>query len=85
MRGQRRRCGIKWVSGYPINQAKGLPYITVIMCLNDPDTGLVKGLDGSQLDNCLETGAATGMPRPRPTPIQGVAEVGLGFRAGPTP
>ena len=23
--------GIKWVSGYPLNQAKGVPYITGIM------------------------------------------------------
>jgi len=32
--------GIKWVSGYPGNQAKGLPYITGLLILNDEVTGL---------------------------------------------
>src|SRR5215813_2058837 len=31
--------GIKWVSGYPQNQAKGLPYIQGLLMLNDPETG----------------------------------------------
>jgi len=32
--------GMKWVSGYPGNQALGLPYISGLMILNDPGTGL---------------------------------------------
>lgn len=32
--------GIKWVSGYPGNQALGLPYITGLLILNDPATGV---------------------------------------------
>ncbi len=32
--------GLKWISGYPGNQAKGLPYITGLLILNDPDTGV---------------------------------------------
>ena len=32
--------GIKWISGYPENQAKGLPYISGLLILNDPETGL---------------------------------------------
>jgi len=32
--------GVKWVSGYPGNQAKGLPYISGLLILNDPDTGI---------------------------------------------
>ena len=32
--------GMKWISGYPGNQAKGLPYITGLMILNDPETGI---------------------------------------------
>ncbi|MFU8768513.1 MAG: ornithine cyclodeaminase family protein [Desulfotignum sp.] len=32
--------GLKWVSGYPGNQAKGLPYIMGLLILNDVDTGI---------------------------------------------
>ncbi len=32
--------GIKWVSGYPENYKKGLPYITGLIILNEPETGL---------------------------------------------
>ena len=31
---------MKWVSGYPGNQAKGLPYISGLLILNDPETGV---------------------------------------------
>src|SRR5687767_1851901 len=32
--------GLKWVSGYPQNQKRGLPYIHGLLVLNDPDTGV---------------------------------------------
>lgn len=32
--------GIKWISGYPGNQQRGLPYITGLLVLNDPRTGI---------------------------------------------
>jgi len=32
--------GIKWVSGYPQNKDKALPYITGLLILNDPETGI---------------------------------------------
>jgi ornithine cyclodeaminase/alanine dehydrogenase len=32
--------GIKWVSGFPGNQALGLPYISGLLILNDPTTGI---------------------------------------------
>ncbi|MDZ7761770.1 MAG: ornithine cyclodeaminase family protein [Desulfovermiculus sp.] len=35
-----KAAGIKWVSGNPGNQARGLPYISGLLILNDPDTGI---------------------------------------------
>lgn len=32
--------GLKWISGYPENPKRGLPYIAGVLVLNDPDTGL---------------------------------------------
>ncbi len=32
-----RAAGMKWVSGYPENQRRGLPYITGLLMLNDPE------------------------------------------------
>jgi ornithine cyclodeaminase/alanine dehydrogenase-like protein (mu-crystallin family) len=32
--------GMKWVSGFPENKNRGLPYISGLLILNDPDTGL---------------------------------------------
>jgi len=33
-------CGCKWVGGFPQNHKLGLPYITGVLVLNDPETGL---------------------------------------------
>jgi ornithine cyclodeaminase/alanine dehydrogenase len=35
-----RSAGVKWVSGYPENQSRGLPYISGLLILNDVDTGI---------------------------------------------
>ena len=35
-----KAAGIKWVSGFPDNSKKGLPYISGLLILNDPETGL---------------------------------------------
>ncbi|MCG8565489.1 MAG: hypothetical protein MI747_10455, partial [Desulfobacterales bacterium] len=32
--------GVKWVSGYPGNQDKDLPYINGLLILNDPSNGM---------------------------------------------
>ena len=32
--------GIKWVSGFPGNVERGLPYISGLLILNDPETGI---------------------------------------------
>lgn len=55
------RCGIKCVSGYPPNQKKGLPYITGVMCLIDPETGIVQSVMDAGWVTALRTGAASGV------------------------
>lgn len=51
--------GMKWVAGYPANQAKGLPYISGLLILNDPDTGLPLAVMDCTWITAQRTGAAT--------------------------
>ena len=51
--------GMKWVSGYPDNQEKGLPYISGLLVLNDPDTGIPKAVMDCAWITAMRTGAAT--------------------------
>lgn len=51
--------GMKWVSGYPENQKKGLPYITGLLILNDPDTGIPTAVMDCAWITAKRTGAAT--------------------------
>jgi ornithine cyclodeaminase/alanine dehydrogenase len=51
--------GIKWVSGFPENQEKGLPYITGLLILNDPETGLPLSVMDCVWITAMRTGAAT--------------------------
>jgi len=55
------RCGIKCVSGYPPNQKKGLPYITGVMVLIDPETGLTRSVMDAGWVTAWRTGAASGV------------------------
>jgi ornithine cyclodeaminase/alanine dehydrogenase-like protein (mu-crystallin family) len=54
-----RSAGIKWVSGYPENQARGLPYITGLLILNDVDTGLPYAIMDCVWITAYRTAAAT--------------------------
>jgi ornithine cyclodeaminase/alanine dehydrogenase len=51
--------GMKWVSGYPGNQNKGLPYISGLLILNDPDTGIPVSVMDCTWITAKRTGAAT--------------------------
>src|SRR3970040_2286135 len=51
--------GVKWVSGYPDNQKKGLPYITGLLILNDPETGVPMAVMDCTWITAMRTGAAT--------------------------
>lgn len=54
-----KSAGIKWVSGYPQNQARGLPYIAGLLILNDVDTGLPLAVMDCTWITAQRTGAAT--------------------------
>lgn len=53
--------GLKWVSGYPTNKAKGLAYINGLLILNDADTGVpISVMDCVEI-TAARTAAATGV------------------------
>jgi ornithine cyclodeaminase/alanine dehydrogenase len=54
-----RSAGMKWVSGYPENQQRGLPYITGLLILNDVDTGIPLAVMDCVWITAQRTGAAT--------------------------
>jgi ornithine cyclodeaminase/alanine dehydrogenase len=52
---------LKWVAGYPANKARGLPYITGLIVVNDAETGLpVAVMDGAEI-TAARTAAASGV------------------------
>jgi ornithine cyclodeaminase/alanine dehydrogenase len=53
--------GVKWVSGFPENRRRGLPYITGLLILNDPETGLPLAVMDCVWITAMRTGAATAL------------------------
>ena len=51
--------GMKWVSGFPANQQRGLPYISGLLILNDPETGIPTCVMDATWITAKRTGAAT--------------------------
>jgi len=51
--------GVKWVSGYPGNPAKGLPYINGLLIFNDTQTGLPKAIMDCAWITAMRTAAAS--------------------------
>jgi ornithine cyclodeaminase/alanine dehydrogenase len=56
-----KSAGLKWVSGFPENLEKGLPYITGLLVLNDPETGLPLSVMDCVWITGMRTGAATAL------------------------
>ncbi len=54
-----RSAGVKWVSGYPENYKRGLPYINGLLILNDPETGVPLAVMDATWITAKRTGAAT--------------------------
>ncbi len=53
--------GIKWVSGYPNNKRLGLPYISGLLILNDPATGLPIAVMDCVWITAMRTAAASAL------------------------
>ena len=51
--------GVKWVSGYPENYKRDLPYITGLLILNDAETGVPLAVMDCAWITAMRTGAAT--------------------------
>lgn len=51
--------GMKWVSGFPSNLKRGLPYISGLLILNDPETGIPTCVMDATWVTAKRTGAAT--------------------------
>lgn len=56
-----KSAGIKWVSGFPENHKKGLPYIAGLLILNDVETGLPLSVMDCVWITAKRTGAATAL------------------------
>ncbi len=56
-----KSAGIKWVSGYPENFKRGLPYISGLLILNDPETGIPYALMDCTWITAYRTGAASAL------------------------
>jgi len=51
--------GMKWVAGYPENYKRGLPYISGLLIMNDPETGFPLCVMDCTWITAKRTGAAT--------------------------
>jgi len=53
--------GLKWISAYPGNREKGLPYISGLIVLNDQETGFPMAIMEAGILTAIRTGAVTGL------------------------
>lgn len=51
--------GVKWVSGFPQNKARGLPALSGLIIVNDTETGLPEAILDAAWVTAARTGAAT--------------------------
>jgi len=75
--------GMKWVSAYPNNNARGVPATNALVVLNDADTGLATWImDGSRI-TAVRTAAVSGVALRllRPERIDRIAIIGAGIQA----
>jgi ornithine cyclodeaminase/alanine dehydrogenase-like protein (mu-crystallin family) len=53
--------GLKWVAGFPENAARGLPYVSGLLILNDVETGFPLAVMDATWITAYRTGAATAL------------------------
>ncbi|MBN1889678.1 MAG: hypothetical protein JW850_16905 [Thermoflexales bacterium] len=56
-----KSAGVKWVSGFPENYKRGLPYISGLLILNDAETGLPCAVMDCTWITAYRTGAASAL------------------------
>lgn len=56
-----KSAGVKWVSGFPENHKRGLPYISGLLILNDAETGLPSAVMDCTRITAWRTGAASAL------------------------
>jgi ornithine cyclodeaminase/alanine dehydrogenase-like protein (mu-crystallin family) len=56
-----KSAGVKWVSGFPDNHKRGLPYVTGLLILNDVETGLPVAVMDCVWITAMRTAAATAL------------------------
>src|SRR5512135_2060572 len=56
-----KSAGIKWVSGYPDNYKRGLPYISGLLILNDVESGIPYAVMDCTWITAYRTGAVTAL------------------------
>lgn len=54
-----KAAGMKWISGYPGNHKLSLPYISGLIILNEPESGLPEAVLDATWITAVRTGAAT--------------------------
>jgi ornithine cyclodeaminase/alanine dehydrogenase len=80
-----RAAGMKWVAGFPENRARGLPYVSGLIILNDPATGIPTAVMDATWVTAMRTGAATAvaakyLARPNSTTV-GIIACGVQGRS----
>ncbi len=58
---RQKAAGMKWVSGYPENSKRGLPYISGVLILNDFESGIPLAIMDCTWITAKRTGAATAL------------------------
>jgi ornithine cyclodeaminase/alanine dehydrogenase-like protein (mu-crystallin family) len=56
-----KTAGVKWVSGFPENSKRGLPYISGLLIVNDGESGLPLAVMDCSWVTAMRTGAATAL------------------------